>query len=443
MPERLDMKAGRALALLIAVVAALAIAWPTAAWADVVAGGTGETGNWSWSLDADGTLTIGGTGIESDLASREALWHDNASSITAVSFKDGSTTGDCLVRLFGDCTNLERITWNGLNTSAATNMESMFYGCSNLKSVDLSGFTTANVTDMGGMFWGCSGLESVTFGEHFDTSGVTDMLAMFWGCSSLTSLDLSSFDTHNGQTNMDNMFHDCTSLASITLGEDFVWNTSGVNATLPQPKNDLTWVRVDGSGLPTAGDKGYTPEALAEAYPATAKPGTYVWNTFVTVAYNANGGSGQMTPKVLRKAEGATLASSAFERPGYEFVGWNTKADGTGTSFTDGAKLSASDLESSIGGTFMLYAQWKALPVDPEEPTDPTDPSEPTNPSDPTKPTTDPSDTDPSKTGPSTTPSGTIPQTGDAVSPMLPIALCAAGAVVIAAGVGLRRRTNS
>lgn len=436
------MKAGRALALLVAVVAALAIAWPTAAWADVVVEGTGETGTWSWSLDADGTLTIGGTGIESDLASREAPWHDNASGITVVSFKDSSTTGDCLVRLFGDCTNLKDIQWNGLNTAAATNMESMFYGCINLEAVDLSGFTTSNVTDMGSMFWGCSSLESVTFGKDFDTSAVTNMTGMFYKCGNLKSLDLSSFDTQNVKT-MSNLFNDCDSLASITLGANFAWK-AGENATLPQPENGLTWVRVDdASGLPVAGDKGYTPEELAEAYPATAKPGTYVWNTFVTVALNANGGNGQMTPTVLKASASTTLAPSTFQRPGYEFVGWNTEADGTGTSFTDGATLSASDLESGIGGTFMLYAQWKALPVDPEEPTDPTDPSEPTDPNKPAKPTTDPSDTDPSKTEPSTAPSGTIPQTGDAVSPMLPIALCAAGAIVIAAGASLRRRANS
>lgn len=287
------------------------------------------------------------------------------------------------------------------------------------------------------MFWGCSSLKSVTFGDRFDTHNVTNMTGMFNGCGNLESLDLSSFDTQNVKT-MSNLFNECDSLASVTLGEDFVWNTSSVNATLPQPENGLTWVRVDdASGLPVAGDKGYTPEELAAAYPATAKPGTYVWNTFVTVAYDANGGNGQMTPKVLRKGKGVALASSAFERPGYEFVGWNTEADGTGTSFSDGAKLSASDLESGIGGTFTLYAQWKALPVDPEDPTDPTNPSEST------KPTTDPSDTDPSKTEPSVAPSGTIPQTGDAVSPMLPIALCAAGAIVIAAGVGMRRRANS
>lgn len=263
---------------------------------------------------------------------------------------------------------------------------------------------------------------------------------MFNGCGNLESLDLSSFNTHKVVT-MSNIFTGCDNLASVTLGADFAWK-AGDNATLPQPKGTLTWVRVNASGLPDAGDKGYPPLEIAMHYP-NIEPGTYVWNTFVTVAYNANGGSGQMTPKVLEGGNEVTLASSTFERPGYEFTGWNTKADGTGTSFTDGAELSASDLESGIGGTFMLYAQWKALPVDPEEPTDPTDPSEPTDPNEPAKPTTDPSDADPSKTEPSAAPSGTIPQTGDAVSPMLPIALCATGAIVIAAGASLRRRANS
>nr|WP_288736696.1 hypothetical protein [uncultured Enorma sp.] len=126
MPERFDMKAGRALTLLVAVVAALAIAWPTAAWADAVAEGTGETGTWSWSLDADGTLTIGGTGIESDLNLHEAPWYEHRENIVTVSFENGSTTGNSLVALFDSCTNLESIAWNGLDTSAATNMESMF-----------------------------------------------------------------------------------------------------------------------------------------------------------------------------------------------------------------------------------------------------------------------------------------------------------------------------
>ena len=45
-----------------------------------------------------------------------------------------------------------------------------------------------------------------------------------------------------------------------------------------------------------------------------------------------------------------------FERPGYAFVGWNTKADGSGTSYDDKAEVS--DL-ADPGKTAVLYAQWK------------------------------------------------------------------------------------
>ena len=52
------------------------------------------------------------------------------------------------------------------------------------------------------------------------------------------------------------------------------------------------------------------------------------------------------------------LTSNAFTLPGYTFAGWNTKADGTGTSYSNGA--SVKNLTSTCSGTFNLYAQWTA-----------------------------------------------------------------------------------
>lgn len=51
-----------------------------------------------------------------------------------------------------------------------------------------------------------------------------------------------------------------------------------------------------------------------------------------------------------------TLNELAWTRPGYKFLGWNTKRDGTGTSYTDGQAIS--NLTSTAGGTVFLYAQW-------------------------------------------------------------------------------------
>lgn len=51
-----------------------------------------------------------------------------------------------------------------------------------------------------------------------------------------------------------------------------------------------------------------------------------------------------------------TLNELAWTRSGYRFLGWNTKIDGTGTSYTDGQAIS--NLTSSAGGTVYLFAQW-------------------------------------------------------------------------------------
>ena len=51
------------------------------------------------------------------------------------------------------------------------------------------------------------------------------------------------------------------------------------------------------------------------------------------------------------------LTGNAFKRTGYQFNGWNTKADGTGTSYTN--KEEVKNLAAKEGKTVTLYAQWK------------------------------------------------------------------------------------
>lgn len=68
-----------------------------------------------------------------------------------------------------------------IDTSNATNMESMFDGCSALTTVPV--LDTSKVETMNGMFLNCKALTTV---PSMDTSRVEDMEAMFYGCSSLT-----------------------------------------------------------------------------------------------------------------------------------------------------------------------------------------------------------------------------------------------------------------
>ena len=76
-----------------------------------------------------------------------------------------------------------------------------------------------------------------------------------------------------------------------------------------------------------------------------------------SIYFGSNLGSGTMAKMELTYEEEKTLSSNAFVRTGYTFVGWNTKEDGTGTSYTDGQKISK--LLSEDEDSLTLYAQWR------------------------------------------------------------------------------------
>lgn len=87
-----------------------------------------------------------------------------------------------------------------------------------------------------------------------------------------------------------------------------------------------------------------------KSYTANWRANTY------TVAYNANGGSGTTASSSHTYGVAKTLTANVFTRTGYTFKGWNTKPDGSGTSYTN--SQSVSNLTSTDGATVTLYAQW-------------------------------------------------------------------------------------
>lgn len=76
-------------------------------------------------------------------------------------------------------------------------------------------------------------------------------------------------------------------------------------------------------------------------------------STFI-VTFNANGGEGIMNSQSFTENISQDLAANAFTRTGYTFTSWNTAADGTGDSYTDGLSVTL----TTAGLT--LYAQWTA-----------------------------------------------------------------------------------
>lgn len=85
------------------------------------------------------------------------------------------------------------------------------------------------------------------------------------------------------------------------------------------------------------------------------------------LSFSANGGTGEMESIIKEENEKINLPAIKFSRTGFEFLNWNTVADGSGTAYADSA-------EFTFNTDTMLHAQWKekkAAPSNPENPSTP------------------------------------------------------------------------
>ena len=110
------------------------------------------------------------------------------------------------------------------------------------------------------------------------------------------------------------------------------------------------WEIDSGGGLSLGGT---LEQSLAEIYgPVYLKA---IWNKApenYALRFDANGGTGSMSSITVTEGQSTRLPNNGFTRDGYAFTGWNTKADGSGTSYNDGAY-------ATFYGNSSLYAQWQ------------------------------------------------------------------------------------
>ena len=76
------------------------------------------------------------------------------------------------------------------------------------------------------------------------------------------------------------------------------------------------------------------------------------WHAPFYVKFGANGGTGTMADQTFVWNTPQALTANTFTRTGYDFIGWKTKADGSGDDYTDGQTIT--NLEDMT-----LYAQWQ------------------------------------------------------------------------------------
>lgn len=348
--------------------------------------GSGEwktDGSYKWRFGDDGVFTIrpADGAEEGTLDDSYIPWlFKDKSGITEIKIEGTIHAGKSAQQLFDGFSNVESMDLRGLDTSKVTSMYNMFADCNNLKSLDLSGFDTSHVTDMQNMFWHCSSLTSLNL-KGFDTSQVKTTYAMFQGCSSLKSLDLSDFETPN-ITDTHNMFYECShlesldvskfdtshayiggmlsgciSLSKIVLGEKPFLKGDDSKADLPSPSSpsgsQFMWVCEENPSI------ALDAETLSDSHPSDKAPaGTWVWEekpATYTVTFDANGGFGAMAQRSYKVNTEYQLPANSFYLFAKKFVGWNTKADGTGKSYADGDTVNLAKADEKV----TLYAQWK------------------------------------------------------------------------------------
>ena len=74
------------------------------------------------------------------------------------------------------------------------------------------------------------------------------------------------------------------------------------------------------------------------------------------VTYDANGGEGVMQKDTFYYGVLKPLSNNTYTKSPYEFINWNTKADGSGIAYEEGQKL-------MISKNINLYAQWGTKPI--------------------------------------------------------------------------------
>ena len=135
----------------------------------------------------------------------------------------------------------------GWNTSAVTNMGSMFYGVTTFNQ-DISGWNTGAVTTMQSMFYDATAFNNGGANLDWnDTSSVTSMASMFLRATAFNQ-DISGWNT-GAVTTMKNMFYSKNSASTFNNGGVALdWSDTGSVTSMQNMFYDATAFNQDISG---------------------------------------------------------------------------------------------------------------------------------------------------------------------------------------------------
>ena len=154
---------------------------------------------------------------------------DNETSYILYIASSGKTKWVTGSGLFAGFTNVEKITFENVDSSDVTSMSNMFYSNTNITSIDLSGLGGNALANIENMFSGCTNLSNINM-ENFNFGLVTNFTGVFSSLSHLSRISLSG-STMNNVENMGGMFYGLSGLTSINLsgiGSNKLTSISGI-----------------------------------------------------------------------------------------------------------------------------------------------------------------------------------------------------------------------
>ena len=190
-------------------------------------------------------------------------------------------------------------------------------------------------------------------GDTENLTGTTD---------SATSATSKSYDNFTAEpVTQGTIAADGSTVVKVYYKRNIVTMTCNLDGGTIGGKTGATFTGKYGSSytLGTPAKTGYTFASWNPTLPETMQGGTftatYTANTY-TVTFKANGGNGMDTTQEISFETSAVLLKNTFTRDGYNFEGWNTNADGSGSTYADGESFTMNEARNVT-----LYAQWSAV----------------------------------------------------------------------------------
>lgn len=123
--------------------------------------------------------------------------------------------------------------------------------------------------------------------------------------------------------------------------------------------NDKSVVTIDDNGTLNVLKPGITKihiKSLYDGYENDIPVRITYDKPYYIINYDSNGGTGRMNKSVMDIGKETALSNNLFTKEKYNFIGWNTKPDGTGKTYGDNEII---NLEVESGTNLTLYAQWQ------------------------------------------------------------------------------------